>query len=38
VALWREAQAQLEKALGLEETAALNELLDVSARSLRSVR
>jgi DNA-binding MarR family transcriptional regulator len=33
--LWREAQAQIEKALGTNKTAALNELLDVSAARLR---
>jgi len=33
--LWREAQAQVEKALGAKETAALNELLDVSVARLR---
>jgi DNA-binding MarR family transcriptional regulator len=33
--LWREAQAQVEKALGAKETAALNELLDVSMARLR---
>jgi DNA-binding MarR family transcriptional regulator len=35
--LWREAQAQVEKALGPKETAALNGLLDLSAAKLRQI-
>ena len=37
VPLWRSAQARVAKMLGPEATAELNELLDTSASSLRSV-
>lgn len=37
VPLWREAQAQVEKVLGRQTTAALGDLLDVSATKLGSL-
>jgi len=36
VPLWRAAQARVDKALGPDATAELNELLDTSASSLRA--
>ena len=36
VPLWRDAQAQVDSALGPEATASLNNLLDLSAARLRS--
>jgi DNA-binding MarR family transcriptional regulator len=37
VPFWQDAQARVDKTLGLQATAELNELLDTSASSLRSV-
>jgi DNA-binding MarR family transcriptional regulator len=37
VPLWRGAQAQVDNALGPAATATLNQLLDISASSVRSV-
>ncbi len=37
VPLWREAQAQVERIIGRPTTAALNDLLDVSATKLGSL-
>lgn len=38
VPLWREAQAHVEKMVGPNETAALNELLDISTTRLRATK